>query len=120
MFLKLFQALKSSGIPVTIKEYLDMLNGLEKGICDSNSVDEFYHFSKISLIEFELKTSSGSRAAAMHPTEPQDLVCSTDRRSGSSRRVRKRVHGTNVPPLRLRCDNGPRLNLGLPPWFVWG
>ena len=53
MFLKLFQALKLSGIPVTIKEYLDMLNGLEKGICDSNSVDEFYHFSKISLIKDE-------------------------------------------------------------------
>ena len=53
MFLKLFQALKLSGIPVSIKEYLDMLNGLEKGICNSNSVDEFYHFSKISLIKDE-------------------------------------------------------------------
>ena len=53
MFLKLFQALKLSGIPVSIKEYLDMLNGLEKGICNRNSVDEFYHFSKISLIKDE-------------------------------------------------------------------
>ena len=53
MFLKLFQALKLAGIPVTIKEYLDLLNGLEKGICGNNSVDEFYHFSKISLVKDE-------------------------------------------------------------------
>ena len=30
-----------------------MLNGLDKGICSGNSVDEFYHFSKISLIKDE-------------------------------------------------------------------
>ena len=53
MFLKLFQALKLAGIPVTIKEYLDLLNGLEKGICGNNSVDEFYHFSKTSLVKDE-------------------------------------------------------------------
>ena len=53
MFLKLFQSLRSSGIPVTIKEYLDMLNGLEKGICNNSSIDDFYFFSKISLVKDE-------------------------------------------------------------------
>ena len=53
MFLKLFQALRLSGIPVTIREYLDMLTGLEKGICNNNSIEEFYHFSKMSLIKDE-------------------------------------------------------------------
>ena len=33
MFLKFFYSLKSFGVPVTIKEYLDMLKGLDKGIC---------------------------------------------------------------------------------------
>ncbi len=53
MFLKLFQALRLSGIPVTIREYLDMLAGLEQGICNNNSIEEFYHFSKMSLIKDE-------------------------------------------------------------------
>jgi len=53
VFLKLFQALRLSGIPVTIREYLDMLAGLEQGICNNNSIEEFYHFSKMSLIKDE-------------------------------------------------------------------
>ena len=53
MFLKLFQALKLSGIPVTIREYLDMIHGLEKGICNKNSVDDFYFFAKMSLVKDE-------------------------------------------------------------------
>ena len=47
MFLKLFQALKLSGIPVTIREYLDMIHGLEKGICNKNSVDDQYNIYRI-------------------------------------------------------------------------
>ena len=53
MFLKFFQTLKISGIPVTIKEYLDMLKGLDKGICRNNNVKEFYFFSRMSLVKDE-------------------------------------------------------------------
>ena len=53
MFLKFFQTLKISGIPVTIKEYLDMLKGLDKGICRNNNVKEFYFFSRLSLVKDE-------------------------------------------------------------------
>ena len=53
MFLKFFQTLKNYGIPVTIKEYLDMLKGLDKGICRNNNVKEFYFFSRLSLVKDE-------------------------------------------------------------------
>jgi hypothetical protein len=53
VFLKFFQTLKISGIPVTIKEYLDMLKGLDKGICRNNNVKEFYFFSRMSLVKDE-------------------------------------------------------------------
>ena len=53
MFLKFFQTLKNFGIPVTIKEYLDMLKGLDKGICRNNNVKEFYFFSRLSLVKDE-------------------------------------------------------------------
>ena len=38
MFIKLFEYMKSSDIPVTIREYLDMLKGLDKGICNSGKM----------------------------------------------------------------------------------
>ncbi len=53
MFLQLFQALRNKGIPVTLREYLDLLGGLNKGICYSTYVDEFYNFSKMCLIKDE-------------------------------------------------------------------
>ncbi len=53
MFLKLFSSLRGNGIPVTLKEYLDLLEGMKKGICDSNNVEDFYNFSKLSLVKDE-------------------------------------------------------------------
>ena len=53
MFLKLFEALRIKGVPVTLREYLDLLGGLNNGICHSNHVEEFYNFSKMCLIKDE-------------------------------------------------------------------
>ena len=53
MFLKLFNSLKVAGIPVTIREYLDMLKGLDKGICYKNSIEDFYYFSRLCLVKDE-------------------------------------------------------------------
>jgi len=53
VFLKLFNSLKVAGIPVTIREYLDMLKGLDKGICYKNSIEDFYYFSRLCLVKDE-------------------------------------------------------------------
>ena len=53
MFLKLFQALRIKGVPVTLREYLDLLGGLNSGLCQSTYTDGFYNFSKICLIKDE-------------------------------------------------------------------
>ena len=53
MFLKLFGSLRSFGVPVTLKEYLDLLNGMEKGICDNKNMDDFYNFSRLCLVKDE-------------------------------------------------------------------
>ena len=50
MFLKLFGSIRNQGVPVTLKEYLDLLNGLDRGLCDSYKVDDFYNFAKLCLI----------------------------------------------------------------------
>ncbi len=53
MFLKLFYTLKSSGVPVTIREYLDMLRGLDQGLCDKSKIEDFYNFARLSLVKDE-------------------------------------------------------------------
>ena len=53
MFLKLFYSLKISGIPVTIREYLDMLNALNSGLCANNNINEFYTLSRLTLVKDE-------------------------------------------------------------------
>ena len=52
MFLDFFLLLKNDGIPVTIKEYLILLEALDEGIAEY-SVDDFYYLSRTSLIKHE-------------------------------------------------------------------
>ena len=53
MFLKLFYSLKVCGVPVTIREYLDMLKLLDKGLCNKSSIDDFYELSRLTLVKDE-------------------------------------------------------------------
>ena len=52
MFHDFFLLLKNDGIPVTIKEYLTLLEALDEGIAEY-SVDDFYYLSRTSLIKHE-------------------------------------------------------------------
>ncbi len=52
MFLDFFLTLKNDGLPVSIKEYLDLLEGLEKSVTKP-SVEEFYYLCKTVLIKHE-------------------------------------------------------------------
>lgn len=52
MFLDFFYILKNYGIPVSLQEYLSMLEALQKGL-PNNSVDNFYSLCKTTLIKHE-------------------------------------------------------------------
>ncbi|MGI9553762.1 MAG: vWA domain-containing protein [Thermodesulfobacteriota bacterium] len=52
MFLDFFLLLKNDGIPVTLKEYLTLLEALDKDVVD-HSVDDFYFLSRSALIKHE-------------------------------------------------------------------
>jgi uncharacterized protein len=52
MFLDFFLLLKNDGLPVTIKEYLTLLEALDNEIVD-NSVDDFYYLCRSVLIKHE-------------------------------------------------------------------
>ena len=52
MFIGFLHQLKEAGVPVSIKEYLDFLSGLDKGITNLNT-NSFYHFARASLVKDE-------------------------------------------------------------------
>ena len=52
MFGNFFYALKLCGIPVSLREYLTLLGGLESGVIRW-SVDDFYYLSRASLVKDE-------------------------------------------------------------------
>lgn len=52
MFLKFFYALKSAHLPVTIREYLMMMEGMKQDL-PNKRVEEFYYFSRMCLIKDE-------------------------------------------------------------------
>ena len=52
MLIDLLYRLKKAEVPVSITEYLAMLNGLHAGI-GGYSVDDFYHFARIALVKDE-------------------------------------------------------------------
>jgi len=52
MFLTFFHALKRAGLPVTLREYLALLESLEAGVID-RKVEDFYYLSRACLVKDE-------------------------------------------------------------------
>ena len=52
MFVDFFYQLRQARIPVTIREFLTLLEALEKGVAQG-SVDEFYYLSRAALVKDE-------------------------------------------------------------------
>ena len=52
MLIDFFLKLKEAKVPVTTKEYLMLVEGMQKGVVDS-SIDNFYYFSRTCLVKDE-------------------------------------------------------------------
>ncbi|WP_282608343.1 VWA domain-containing protein [Pelagibius sp. Alg239-R121] len=52
MFLKLFFELRDAEVPVTLREYLDLLNAVQSGVADYR-VDDFYYLARTVLVKDE-------------------------------------------------------------------
>jgi uncharacterized protein with von Willebrand factor type A (vWA) domain len=52
MLIDFFLKLKEAKVPVTTKEYLMLIEGMQKGVVDS-SIDNFYYFSRTCLVKDE-------------------------------------------------------------------
>ena len=52
MFTNFFLELRSAKVPVSIKEYLALMEGMEKHVADY-SIDDFYYLSRAILVKDE-------------------------------------------------------------------
>jgi uncharacterized protein with von Willebrand factor type A (vWA) domain len=52
MFVDFFQALKTAGVPVTLREYLTLMEAMDKDLA-SRRVEDFYYLSRAALIKDE-------------------------------------------------------------------
>jgi uncharacterized protein with von Willebrand factor type A (vWA) domain len=63
MFINFFYELKNGGLPVSIKEYLTLMEAMEAG-CASYSVDDFYYLSRSVFVKDEAKLDRFDRIFA--------------------------------------------------------
>ncbi|MET0271734.1 MAG: VWA domain-containing protein, partial [Phenylobacterium sp.] len=52
MFMRFFTELRQAKVPVTLKEYLMLMEGLDKGVID-RTVEDFYYLSRAALVKDE-------------------------------------------------------------------
>ncbi len=74
MFLKLFGSIRNNGVPVTLREYLDLLEGLSKGLCNSNKIEDFYNFSKLCLVKDEKNFDKFDKAFNSFYEENKNII----------------------------------------------
>jgi uncharacterized protein with von Willebrand factor type A (vWA) domain len=52
MFMRFFTELRQAKVPVTLKEYLALMEGLDRGVID-RTVEDFYYLSRTALVKDE-------------------------------------------------------------------
>ena len=63
MFTPLFEELRAAGVPVSLREYLTLLEAMEKGLAGTD-IEHFYHLSRAILVKDETKIDAFDRVFA--------------------------------------------------------
>jgi uncharacterized protein with von Willebrand factor type A (vWA) domain len=69
MLIKFFYTLRAAKLPVSVREFLSLLEGLEKGVIGSEgaaSIDDFYYLARTTLIKDETQFDKFDRAFAAY------------------------------------------------------
>ena len=82
MFAPFFQTLRRTGVPVTLREYLDFLQGMQAGLV-TYDVTGFYHLARTAMIKDERHYDRFDRAfaetfAGLEALTAQDILAALD------------------------------------------
>jgi uncharacterized protein with von Willebrand factor type A (vWA) domain len=72
VLINFFQGLRDTGVPVTTKELLDLIEGLKRNIAFAD-MDEFYYFSRTCMVKDEKYFDRFDRAFGLHFKELEAL-----------------------------------------------
>lgn len=72
MFRPFLDSLRRHGVPASLREYLDLLGGIEAGLTNW-SVDDFYHLARATLVKNEAHIDRFDRAFAECFSDLQDV-----------------------------------------------
>jgi len=72
MLINFFHGLRDSGVPVTTRELLDLMDGLEKQIAFAD-MDDFYYFSRTCMVKDEKYFDRFDRAFGKHFSDLEAL-----------------------------------------------
>jgi hypothetical protein len=61
MFIPFLDALRRQGVPVSLREWLDLMAGMQAGIA-AGRVEDFYHFARLALVKDERHLDRFDRA----------------------------------------------------------
>ena len=63
-----------------LKEYLDLLEGLSKGLCSSNKIEDFYNFAKLCLVKDEKNYDKFDKAFNSFYEENKNIINQVDKK----------------------------------------
>jgi len=72
MFVTFFQELKSAGVPVTLREYLTLMQAMQADLA-SRRVEDFYYLSRATLVKDERNLDKFDRVFG-HVFKGQELL----------------------------------------------
>ena len=90
MFVTFFHELKSAGVPVTLREYLTLMEAMEQDLA-GRRVEDFYYLSRAALIKDERNLDKFDRVFG-HVFKGLELLAGRAHRR-NSRRVAEEARG---------------------------
>ena len=99
MFVTFFQELKSAGLPVTLREYLTLMEAMDKDLA-GRRVEDFYYLSRAALVKDERNLDKFDRVFG-HVFKGLEML-QRRARSGDSRRMAEEARPRNISPKRRR------------------
>ena len=76
MFINFFFDLKQASLPVSLKEYLMLMEAMNKRVVDSFNVNDFYYLSRSALVKDERYLDKFDSCLLYTSPSPRDLSTS--------------------------------------------
>src|SRR5438067_9317306 len=103
MFVQFFTELKSAGVPVTLREYLTLMEAMEHDLA-GRRVEDFYYLSRAALVKDERNLDKFDRVFGHVFKGPRFGRASAER--GHSGRVATKAHRKISHRRREKADRG--------------